>query len=458
MRRSHLAAILIATFLLATTASARIQGVHNARKYSDHAPNARASAGSVTIDARALIDAQGVTTIEVASTGGRLDKVQLKFGKTRIYSNLDTTHFIAPTRTDLGAGSLVAIQAHVIADNSKKKEILNVTTTVRRLPDITVTSVTAPATISGPTTVSVVAVLWEKNGDTGARTDATLLLDGQQVDVATNLWIDAGDSVSVLFSVPLAPGTHQLRVTASHVDPDDWDTSNNSASTQVRVHGDAEDEWSATATQTTNYSSSTTTRSDRPQYPETSDSTRITDNLAFHATIQRAFDVMGARMRVVEKTDGELIQDVSVTLEESYGPNSPCKMYDGRSTIFTVCPSNGKTIVNITRGAGEVMYISRGWIGKYNTETGETIYEQYVMQDHTTHGNPKRYRDTVTLDVTLTDGVNSFTADPFMILQKVDETESHQTNCYEINDGLGTKQCTETHLRTVVERGTDDSQ
>jgi hypothetical protein len=456
MRRSYLTAFALATLVLATSASAA--RVHNARKYSDRAPNARATVGSVSIEARALIDAAGVTTIEVASTGGKLEKVQFKFGKTRIYSNLDTTHFIAPTRTDLAPGASVAIQAHVIATNSKRREVLNVTTTVRRLPDIAAVRVDAPAVVSNGSSVSVVAILEEKNGDTGARTDVALLVDGQQVDVATNLWIDAGGVVSILFTTSLGPGTHQLHVVASNVDPDDWSRANNTATTQVRVHGSSEDEWSATASQVTQYTNWTNTRSDRPQHPETTDTTRITDTLAFHATIQRPFTVHGSRMRVVEKTDGQLIQDVNVTLDESYGPGSPCRMYDGKYTIFTVCPSNGKTVVNVTRGAGEVMYISRGWFAKYDHATGETIYEQYVMQDHTTHGNPRRYRDTVQVDVTLTDGVSTFTADPFMILVKVDEVESQKTTCVPTNDGTGATRCSEERIRTIIERGTDESQ
>lgn len=459
MRRSLLTAFALATLILATTASAKIQGTSNARKYSDRAPNARATVGSVTIEARALIDAQGVTTIEVASTGGKLDKVQLKFGKTRIYNNLDTNHFIAPTRTDLQPGATITITAHVFAEWSKRKEILTVTTTVRRLPDITALRIDAPAVVQSGAHVTLVAVVHEKNGDTGARTDVSLLLDGQQVDLATNLWVDAGGVVSILYTTPaLSPGTHQLRITASNVDPDDWDGTNNSATAQIRVHGDDEDEWSATASQITQYSSSTSTRSDRPQHPESTESTRISDSLAFNATIQRAFNVFGARMRVTERTNGELIQDVNIELIESAGPYSPCKMYDGKYTIFTVCPDNGKTIINVTRGAGEVMYISRGWFGKYNRDTGETVYEQYVIEDHNTYGNPKRYRDTVQVDVTLSDGTNTFTADPYMILQQVDDVTNEQSSCTPINDGTGATMCSQSRVRTIVERGTDESQ
>ncbi|HYH10333.1 MAG TPA: hypothetical protein VEK11_25020 [Thermoanaerobaculia bacterium] len=458
MRRSHLTAFALATLVLATTASAA--RIHNSRKYSDRAPNARAAAGSVSIEARALIDAEGVTTIEVASIGGKLEKVQLKFGKTRVYNNLDTKLFTAPTRTDLERGAPVAIQANVRGDNAKRVEVLNLTTTVRRLPDLAVTKIDAPAEVAAGSAVSLVATVAELNGDIGARASCALLVDGQQADLATNIWVDAGGVVSCLFTTTLAAGSHQLRVAAEDVDPDDWSNANNSATVQVTARAAAsEDVWSSTASTQTKRTVATITRSDRPQHPDTTDSTDITDNLAFHATLNRALDLYNVRVRVDEKTDGQLIQSVDRPLIEGYGgPGSQCRMYDGKYTIFTVCPDNGRTVVNVTRGAGAAMYISRGWFEEYDHETGESIYEQYVMEDERTFGNPRRYGNTVQLDVTITDGSTTFTADPYMILHAYEEPETVQRSCRPLNDGLGTMICSEVRTKITGKRGSDESQ
>src|SRR5687767_11744892 len=88
MRRSHLLTAFIAVSLLTTTVAfaGKFEPVSNNQKYRDRAPYTHAKAGSVDIEARALLRASG--SIKVDITTGQLDdpasatdiieKVQLK--------------------------------------------------------------------------------------------------------------------------------------------------------------------------------------------------------------------------------------------------------------------------------------------------------------------------------------------------------------------------------------------
>lgn len=479
MRRSPLVtAIAFASLALSAVALAeppetpRSERFPNSRKYRDSAPPAVAVTEdlSASIEARALLDAKGTTTIEVTtgsfdvagSSGGTLERVQIKFpsGKktsTRIFNGLSGSTF-SYRRTDLARGMEISIQAHVRIAGSHRTHVLHANTPVRLRPDVAVIGIDVPKQVAAGAPVSVLATLREKNGDTGARTSCTLLVDGRHVDYAANIWVDAGGTVSCLFSTTFTAGTHLVRVAALSTSPSDWDMSNNEAATEVTAGSASADVWSATASQETKYSYHTTTYSNRPQQPDTNERTEINDKIAFSATINRLLDLKRLDVKAHERTDGQTIHSIDPEFEP-YVSSNGCNMYDGRYTIITLCHAGGKTTVNYTRGAGEAMYISKWWNERYDRNTGQTTWEQYVINDRDGYGNPRRYGSTVQLDISVSDGNGkTFLADPYIVMQPYEQPEEVKRSCREVNDGLGTTSCSESRTKITGKRGTDESQ
>lgn len=470
MRRYPFLAVALATLASLTPAFAadltRLERFPNERKYSDKAPYEQAASTSASVQARALLGADGSTYIEVTTgqldvpntSSGILERVTIKYpnGKkisTRIYDLGDRSSFYV-RRTGLTRGMTVQIQAQVRPTGGNGMEVFNLTTTVRLRPDVEVSSIDVPPQVEEDTPVSIVAVLNERNGDTGARATCALLVDGRHVDTASNIWIDAGDTVSCLFTATFSEGSHQVRVIAQGVTPGDWSLANNEKMVEVTAGSASGDVWSSSASQERKWRLTTTTYSNRPQYPDTYERTDITDKFAFNATIDALLDLDKLQSRADERTDGQLIQSVQFDFIP-HGSNNECRMYDGKYTVMTVCPVNGKTVVNLTRAAGQAMYISKWWNQKYDRTTGQTTWEQYVIDERETWGNPRRYGSTVTLDFTIADGTKSFHADPYMLLEAYEEPEQVTSSCRDLSDG--SRQCSETRTKVSGKRGTDES-
>ena len=76
----------------------------------------------------------------------------------------------------------------------------------------------------------------ELNGDASGTTTCVLAIDGNNVDQANNVYVDAGGSVSCAFEYTFSTtGSHTVQVTAANVVPADWDNSNNSISGVITI-------------------------------------------------------------------------------------------------------------------------------------------------------------------------------------------------------------------------------
>jgi hypothetical protein len=94
--------------------------------------------------------------------------------------------------------------------------------------------------------VNISANIVELNGDASATTTCVLEVDGNNVDQAKNVYVDAGGSVSCAFVYTFSDtGSHTIQVSAGNVLPADWDTSNNSASGAITITniGTAQHAW-----------------------------------------------------------------------------------------------------------------------------------------------------------------------------------------------------------------------
>ncbi|MFI5256774.1 MAG: hypothetical protein ACHQRK_05875 [Gemmatimonadales bacterium] len=251
-----LAAVASAQPLLAQGASAHrvANGVvlhPNHVKYSDAGKKpATGRSGSASLESRALVAKDGSALLE-ATTGsldagtapGSIKKMQVKLlavnGKVQSVQNFNagsTSGYWSTTISGLGHDQKIQLQANVVGIDGHRTDVVTVMAPVERRPDISLDGLTAPARAMAGARINVVALVSEKNGDVGARTTCMFSVDGNLVDQASGIWVDAGQTVSCAFQTTIAAvGTHQLSVYATGVSPADWDQSNNGASASIQI-------------------------------------------------------------------------------------------------------------------------------------------------------------------------------------------------------------------------------
>ena len=224
-------------------------GVPNAVKYRDAGRGpATGRSSSATLVVSALLGMNGVTDvgIEAGSITGAgqplLAKVQLA-GYSPVGEHLFTLNdnrLSVPTTTfslaGLARNGRLRVHGNFRGADGARTNVVIVEQAVSLRPDIAVLGVQAPTEVWTQTPTIVSAVVREMNGDVGARATCLLELDGVPVDSATNIWVDAGGTVSCTFALMLKePGTHTLTVRATGVRPGDWDMANNRAGSTVTV-------------------------------------------------------------------------------------------------------------------------------------------------------------------------------------------------------------------------------
>src|SRR5262249_3409393 len=112
-------------------------------------------------------------------------------------------------------GSRIQVQANVRGIDGRRTDVVTLTETVKLGPALHVDlSIPGGAVVGTP--VVITATVTETNGQVGTRTDCVLYVDGQPVDRADDIWVDAGDAVSCAFSYTFPrAGTYQVEVRAS---------------------------------------------------------------------------------------------------------------------------------------------------------------------------------------------------------------------------------------------------
>ena len=234
--------------------------IPNSIRYRDtgHRP-AKGRAGSATLTVSALLGRGGATdvVVEAGSVTGTgqpmLAKVQLAGyapGGEHLFTMNDNALSAATASfalAGLSRNGHLRIHANVRGVDGARTNVIVVEDAVKLRPDIAVTGLQVPSEVWTKTPTIVSAGLHELNGDVGARATCLLEVDGIPVDSATDVWVDAGGTVSCDFAVMLSEiGTHSLTVRATGVTPGDWDAANNSASATVKVGRDMPLSYSAT--------------------------------------------------------------------------------------------------------------------------------------------------------------------------------------------------------------------
>ncbi|MGI9076946.1 MAG: hypothetical protein ACR2G6_06385 [Gemmatimonadaceae bacterium] len=152
------------------------------------------------------------------------------------YNGLNAGGYWTATYPSLSRGDQIQVQANIRGIDAKRTDVVTVTASTARRPDIAVVSVTGPEESAPHGAVTFTATVSEINGDVGARSNCVLSIDGADVDQANGIWVDAGGTVSCMFThVFDAPGTYSVAIAAVGVNPADWDAANNSAARSITV-------------------------------------------------------------------------------------------------------------------------------------------------------------------------------------------------------------------------------
>ena len=222
-----------------------------AQKYRDHgAKPATGRAGSAAIEARALMDINGKTDIEVTTGhfegiggGGTLGKVQVKLFSEGVLFETDNYR---PDATSLGTGTfsydglrpghVAQVQANVSGIDPNRTDVVMATTEVKRRPDLEAVKIHAQPRVVVNAPVTVRGVVSELNGDVGARATCRLFADGTEIGAIPGAWVDASSAVTCEFRTSFASlGSKNLTLRVTDVEPADYDASNNEASLAIEV-------------------------------------------------------------------------------------------------------------------------------------------------------------------------------------------------------------------------------
>ena len=344
--RLGLATLLVAGAATVVFAQGQPKGRPNHIKYKSTGVEARTGrAGSATLEARALMSNDGTMQVE-ASTGslegdthpGTITRMQVKLGSLVANDNhLSGGGFWTASYPTGERGQQIELQATVRGIDEHRPNVVTATAVAALRPDLRVNSVSGPSQIRPHSSAGFVASVSEANGDTGARADCVMTVDGVAAASATGIWTDAGGTVSCAFThVSAAPGTYTVRVSASNVRPRDWDSSNNHAATTITVlqPGSEFEQGYLQAIQHNIVNTSSIT-SDNAAYPYHAESEERRNESALSSTgTTQAFAGAMARVESSVFTNGAL--NHTATLFPSYGEDyddgesySRCRYYDG---------------------------------------------------------------------------------------------------------------------------------
>jgi hypothetical protein len=430
--------------LTTTTTTASPSGfVPNRIKYRDsgHKP-ATGRDGGASIEALSMIDKQGVAEVEIAAAApGTIEHVQIKAGGDTANYQPGGATLVAPL-PGAGPRTSVDIQTIVKGASGARAGVISVSNQVLLRPDLAVGSVRVPQTAAVGEPVQITAFVQELNGDLGARATCSLLVDGQTVDQATNIWVDANHGVSCSFLHAFAStGEKTITVVLENVAPRDYDLSNQQASRTLRVTDQLEpDSWTISAYENTSWmrSRSWSQRGEESVYAN--DYWRSESNLM----MQRSFTTLNmnnVQLRYSEKSGGRTIVDV----DPAPLTRTPLQSFRQCSRYLTadfgvdllVCQEYAqpgrrpydRLTVTARRNSLDATYYSREAAPAID---GEPPYdrEYYVLQQS---GPQVRFGDSVAYDLEVSDGAQTMGLSQEVPLESTVYPDDYNFVCWEDN-------------------------
>jgi hypothetical protein len=399
------------------------------QKYAETNPSAsKGTTGGASLSARMLYGKDGTTEVEL--TTGEFDsgvaplhllsKVSLRGvdgdGAETFqlnYGPLTDGGYWRQVYDSFGPGQPFSVYGLV---RTTRNQLVVVSATVRRRPDLFVHDLHAPAQAPVNTPVQITATITEQNGQLGARTDCVLFVDEVEVDRAAGVWVDSGDDVSCAFAHTFPdPGSHAVRVSALNVRPGDWDTDNNSASSSIEVIVPTQNFQYANAWAETleNYTyhyteSGRTYQSSSSGYDWYYDSHQTRSSWSSLGYYGYSYTNSPVTSVSAAATDGTTSWSMSQDIPAGCYFNATSSM-NGRRVYLYVESCSGLATVQLYAYAGTVTYTSYQWQRTFVHGTFGTTYgspSEWYSNGSDNYGDHQLAGDAIAFDVaaTLADG------------------------------------------------------
>jgi hypothetical protein len=469
MHRAALIATTLASFTLLSSASAQSR-VPNSIKYKDSGVQAaKGHSASAAIEARALLNSDATTDVEVTTgsfddgaTAGTISKVKVWIPTAggevpRNFNHLDADGTFSGSITGVIPTDTLRIDAHVTNAGTPGTEVVAASATVARRPDLEVFAVSGPGVAVTGTLASVRGYIRELNGDLGARTNVKLLIDGQEVDRAENVWVNAGGQVAVTFAtvIQVGAGRHDFTVVAEAVRPGDWDLSNNTKTANNEVFNELDEfySWNASASeqQFDFYS-----YQKRPWTETTRDEHGLTQSFSFRGVIRAAVNLDSITASASGQSDSHPLFDYTTTEFSSFRTpiGTDCRMSWSSNPEVIACFDPEDTVVTVQSqyGVADAVYRSYGWATRQHPFAPE---EPMFTWDTTReeHGLQSRFGSTVALRYTLNDGTNEWTTEPFFPSLSTKTRVQNQPYRCVFDDFTNEQVCQESRSTTTTRQG-----
>ena len=450
--------------LISATTFAQPSFIPNGVKYKDSGIRpATGRSGSATIEAQALLGKDNLTTIEVSTPEpGALEKVQVKRSGAAeavnfngLLGNTFSTSMSGPVLYET-----VQIRANVSGVDGARMDVVAAETTVARRPDLSVTGVTAvPHAVAGGA-VRIAAVVRELNGDTGARASCVLSVDGMDVDRADNIWVDAGDSVSCIFSAAFATaGEKHFSVRVENVRPGDDDDANDSAGGSMQVYATADDFTLASVSvhesQFTSQTNVTAWWGESQDVQQGVDS----DSVIYTYIADQNVDLSKLVISSRETTEGELIHEsngveLSITPGEGYGqPTCGSAWQDFQLYIMCDIPlaehQPRSFWMEVWRMASAVTYHSTGWNRTIPSDLPPGYYTWNESRGRF-YGSQTRLRSTYEWLLTISNGAKLWETSGVLPITTSTNTSGPSHYCFSSDSG---ETCVDTTRTSIDKRG-----
>jgi hypothetical protein len=451
--------IYAAALAVALPASAAVKFQSNSVKYRDAGKKpAIGRSGSATIQARALVNKDHTADLQLTtgsfdpvSSRGNIDKVQIKSQSTGTINDnrLRNNGTYSVNLRAVDRGQTLDVMAHVSGIDGRRTDIVSVRETARFRPDLQVATITLPAAVLVGAPVVIDATIRELNGDTGARANCELRVNGTTVDRASGIWVDAAGTVSCSFrhTFPTV-GLTRVEVAVVDVNPGDYDSANNILRKDVEVRDDgflSMPRWSASAEeveQTYDYVNEASWG-----YHFDFVQSGWTNQTWFSASWNDNLDLNTMKASYVEKTDGKTVleyRNIPLQRDDSVYPGrggAQCMV--GLTELVTVeicqrAATPGRppyeparpAFINpqFTRRSGDVTYISHEW-GKPTPDAPDGSYVKNE-NTHTVYGVPIRLGSSVSLEIEVSDATRRFRERPSFAMQTEVRNDETPWRCW----------------------------
>lgn len=394
--------------------------------------------GGATMTLRALMNQDGTTDLQV-TTGDfegtepphDFDKLQVKYLDEAAEEAVWTENHRRPGTglVELGFDGLerhriLQVQGNVTVPNAsgkgKRTGVVTLRERVNLRPNLAVLSVAAVHEAFVDTEVSFTAAIAETNHDLSATADCVFYVNGDEAARSDGIFVGEGDQVACQMDhVFTETGTYEVTASVEHVNPGDFDTSDNQATATIEIvdpvvelHGTAS---AAERHHRYDYSSYYYDRHDRRDWT----------HAQLYASGESALE-FPASVSIRQSSGGVTRSDVSLG---SFGTaGASCEEHVDATTNVRICSDEGgdRTTLNVSYSSGVARYYARRlyqqrwWVCHWNGYCHYHYGSYYwVTIDNRTVVDGYGYRglgSDYTFDVALVDADGTqFLSDPVVV-------------------------------------------